>query len=70
MPVPDSAGRPRLRTLGDLSLAAAGAGPLPVRREVLALLAWLARRSPRASTPAELAALIWPGTDRSHALQS
>ena len=70
MPVPDSPGRPRLRTLGDLSLAAAGARPLPVRREVLALLAWLARRSPHASTPAELAALLWPGTDPSRSLLS
>jgi DNA-binding SARP family transcriptional activator/tetratricopeptide (TPR) repeat protein len=62
----------RLETLGALRLVDldTGAEPLKGRRMELALLAWLARRSPRPAGREELASLLWEGRDGSRARQS
>ncbi|HSE28889.1 MAG TPA: AAA family ATPase [Gemmatimonadales bacterium] len=60
----------RLTTLGSLELRAGDAPVLPGRRKVLALLAYLARRSPRLVSREELASLLWGDRDEAHARQS
>jgi DNA-binding SARP family transcriptional activator/Tfp pilus assembly protein PilF len=58
-----------LRALGPVALETA-AGRLSSRRKELALLTYLARRSPRPVSRAELAALLWEGTGEARARQS
>ena len=60
-----------LTTLGELRLEGpAETGLLRGRRKELVLLAYLARRAPRATGREELAALLWEGSDSSRARQS
>jgi DNA-binding SARP family transcriptional activator len=68
----ESAPRPthRLRTLGTIELTAAEGPLLPGHRKTLGLLAFLARRSPRAFPRAELAALLWGERDEARGRQS
>ncbi|MBA3318103.1 MAG: AAA family ATPase [Gemmatimonadales bacterium] len=58
-----------LRTLGEARLEGA-ASDLAGRRKDLALLAYLARKSPRAVSRAELADLLWEDRDAARARQS
>jgi DNA-binding SARP family transcriptional activator/tetratricopeptide (TPR) repeat protein len=59
-----------LRTLGELRLSSPSGELLPGRRKELVLLAYLARRSPRAVRRAELAALLWGERDEARARHS
>jgi len=59
-----------LRTLGELRLSGPGGELLAGRRKELALLAYLARKSPRAVPRAELATLLWGERDEGKARQS
>jgi DNA-binding SARP family transcriptional activator len=58
-----------LRALGAVTLETT-AGRLSSRRKELTLLTYLARRSPRPVSRAELAALLWDGTGEPRARQS
>ena len=58
-----------LRTLGRLHLEGVPA-QLSSPRKVLSLLAYLARRGPKAIPRAELAGMLWGNRDESHARQS
>ncbi|HET8655502.1 MAG TPA: diguanylate cyclase [Longimicrobiaceae bacterium] len=59
-----------IRTLGALRLTLAGVEVLPGRRKELALLAYLARRSPAGASRAELATLMWGERGEARAKQS
>ncbi|HEX5436538.1 MAG TPA: AAA family ATPase [Gemmatimonadaceae bacterium] len=59
-----------LNTLGELRLAGAAADALSSPRKELALLAFLARRSPRAVARAELMTLLWGERTEARARQS
>ena len=61
---------PTLRTFGGIALNRGETPVLPRRRKELVLLAYLARRSPRGVTRAELAALLWGHRDESRARHS
>jgi DNA-binding SARP family transcriptional activator len=60
----------RLVTLGPPCLVVGGVEVLPGRRKELALLAYLARRSPSAVSRAELATLLWGDRGEDRARQS
>ena len=59
-----------LRTLGSPALDGVPLGGLSTPRKALVLLAFLARRAPRAVERAELASLLWEDRDESRARQS
>src|SRR5574338_49676 len=59
-----------LTTLGALRLAGTSGPVLSGRRKELALLTYIARRSPRAVPRDELAALLWGERDEDRARQS
>ena len=59
-----------LYALGELRLETAAGEVLSRRRKPLVLLAYLARRAPRAATRAELAALLWGERPEAKARQS
>jgi|SRR5687767_3019146 len=61
---------PTLRSFGGIELTRGETPVLPRRRKELVLLAYLARRSPRGVTRAELAALLWGHRDESRARHS
>ena len=61
---------PTLRSFGGIELIRGGTPILPRRRKELVLLVFLARRSPRGVTRAELAALLWGHRDESRARHS
>ncbi|HJR36252.1 MAG TPA: AAA family ATPase [Gemmatimonadales bacterium] len=61
---------PTLRTFGGIELIRGETPILPRRRKELVLLAFLARRSPRGVTRAELAVLLWGHRDESRARHS
>jgi DNA-binding SARP family transcriptional activator len=63
-------GTVRLRTLGALQVTDPAGSVLPARRKDLLLLAFLARRAPRAGTRTELASLLWEGRDPARARHS
>ena len=56
-----------LTTLGELRLAGPSGPVLSGRRKELALLAYIARRSPKAVPRDELAALLWGERDEDRA---
>jgi DNA-binding SARP family transcriptional activator/tetratricopeptide (TPR) repeat protein len=60
----------RLHTLGDLGLSGPDGELLAGRRKELALLAYLAWRSPRAARRVELAGLLWDERQEARARQS
>lgn len=60
----------QLTTLGSLELSNVSGPLLAGRRKVLALLTYLARRSPESVTRAELTGLFWGTRDDTHAKQS
>lgn len=60
----------QLHTLGELRLNGPAGELLPGRRKELALLAFLARRSPRAVRRSELMALLWGERDEERARHS
>jgi DNA-binding SARP family transcriptional activator len=59
-----------VHTLGDLRLVRASGEAVALRRKPLALLAYLARRAPRAVARTELATLIWGDRAEDRARQS
>jgi DNA-binding SARP family transcriptional activator/TolB-like protein len=59
-----------LSTLGDLRLAGPNGAVLSGRRKELVLLAYIARRAPKAVSRDELAALLWGERDEDKARQS
>jgi DNA-binding SARP family transcriptional activator/TolB-like protein len=59
-----------LRTLGELRLQGASEAGLSSRRKELTLLSYLARRSPRPVSRADLAELLWGERDTTKARQS
>ncbi|HKP28906.1 MAG TPA: BTAD domain-containing putative transcriptional regulator, partial [Gemmatimonadales bacterium] len=59
-----------LRTLGELRLVGPGGDILAGRRKELLLLTYLARKSPRPVSRAELSALLWGERDEAKARQS
>jgi DNA-binding SARP family transcriptional activator len=59
-----------VQTLGDVRLARDGGESIALRRKPLALLAYLARRAPRAVPRAELATLLWGDRSEDRARQS
>src|SRR5688572_31692427 len=61
---------PTLRSFGGIELTRGETPVLPRLRKELVLLAYLARRSPRGVTRAELAALLWGHRDESRARHS
>lgn len=61
---------PNLVTLGSLHLNGAAGPLLAGRRKVLAVLAYLARRSPTPVPRAELITVFWPGSDEARGKQS
>jgi DNA-binding SARP family transcriptional activator/tetratricopeptide (TPR) repeat protein len=60
----------QLHTLGELRLTASGSDLLPGRRKELALLAYLARQSPKAVRREELIDLLWDERDEERARSS